>query len=55
MTASFQPEHWRQRAQEMRTLAYAMRDLVARDSMLEIADQYERLALRAEERRKAAA
>ena len=51
MTVSFhQPEHWRQRAKEMRTLARDMHDLVARASMLDIADQYERLALRAEER-----
>lgn len=51
MTASFhQPEHWRQRAEEMRTLAHEIRDLVARASMLDIGDQYERLALRAEER-----
>ena len=51
MTASFhQPEHWRQRAQEMRTLACEIRDLVARASMLEIADQYESIALRAGDR-----
>ena len=41
MTTSFdQPEHWRQRAREMRSLAHEMRDFIARASMLEIADQY---------------
>jgi hypothetical protein len=44
------PEHWRQRAGEMRAHAREMRDLAARASMLDIADQYDRLALRAEER-----
>ena len=51
MPASFDnPEHWRQRAEEMRALAQEMHDLVAMTSMLEIADQYDGLALRAQER-----
>lgn len=51
MNRSFdQPEHWRCRAEQMRVLAEDMRDLVAKASMLDIADQYEKLALRAEQR-----
>jgi hypothetical protein len=44
------PKHWRDRAQEMRALAAQTDDLDARASMLTVADEYEKLARRAEER-----
>ena len=44
------PEHWRARAEEARTIAEAMRDAQARESMLRVALEYENLAQRAERR-----
>ena len=44
------PEHWRARAEEMRTLAEDVTDEESRKTMLRIAQDYERLAERAVER-----
>jgi hypothetical protein len=54
MPASFinDPEHWRKRAKETRAIADKMNDPRAREKMLKIADDYDRLAKQAEERAK---
>ena len=44
------PEHWQTRAQEARKLAEQMNDGDARQAMLRIADEYEKLAQRARDR-----
>jgi hypothetical protein len=52
MPASFinDPEHWRKRAKETRAIADKMNDPRAREKMLKIADDYDRLGKQAEER-----
>jgi hypothetical protein len=44
------PEHWRRRAEAMRVLAEDMKDDESKATMLRIVADYEKLALRAEER-----
>ena len=44
------PKYWRDRAEEARTRAGEMTDVGARNLMLNIAESYERMAERAENR-----
>jgi hypothetical protein len=44
------PKHWRKRAEEARAQAEQMTDRDAKQMMLGIAEDYEKLAKRAEER-----
>ena len=46
------PKHWRKRAEEARARAEQMTDRDARQTMLGIAEDYEKLAKRAEQRLK---
>jgi len=46
------PEHWRQRAEEARAIAELMTDMPSREAMLRIAADYDRLAKRAEDRKR---
>jgi hypothetical protein len=44
------PQHWRRRAEEARTLADELTDAELKRKMLKIAEGYETLAIRAEQR-----
>jgi hypothetical protein len=46
------PEHWRDRAEEARATAEQMHDSESKRLMLGIAEDYEKLAARAENRKK---
>jgi hypothetical protein len=52
MPASFvnDPNHWRDRAAEMRTIAERMKDQLSKEKFLRIMRDYEKLAEQAEER-----
>ena len=41
------PNHWQERATEMRVIAQAIDDQRAREEMLKVANDYERMAKRA--------
>jgi hypothetical protein len=43
-------EHWRERAEEARSIAETMRDEGARKAMFQVADGYEAMAERVEKR-----
>jgi len=49
MSRSRNPEHWRARAEEARTVAESLGDMDCRRMMLQVAEDYEKLARRAEE------
>jgi len=55
ISRSRNPQHWRARAEEARTVAESLFDANCKRMMLEVADDYETLARRAEEREKSQA
>jgi hypothetical protein len=46
---TYTPQHWRQRASELRVLANTVDGHEAQETMLRIAQHYDRLAIKAEE------
>jgi hypothetical protein len=50
LSALEEPDHWLKRATEVRLLADAMADVQSKAVMLKIAENYEKLALRAMQR-----
>jgi len=52
LSTSGSGEPWRKLADEARSLAYDMKDEISKQMMLQIADDYKRLAKRAERRAK---
>ncbi len=51
MSRSFDdPKHWRERAQEARLHAEQIDDPISKRMMLQVAEDYEKLATRAEQR-----
>jgi hypothetical protein len=46
----YDPDHWHNRAEELRVIAEGIKNALAKTTLLEIADEYELLRSRAEAR-----